>query len=71
MLTLLFVLIAIHSLLKKVSIVDYRSVPAFVWHRQNWSIVHPYIELSKDEVAEIQNLNHYVAGFTDATIEAR
>jgi len=27
--------------------------------------------MTKEELAEIQNLNHYVAGFTDATIEAR
>ncbi|WAR20826.1 DEN10-like protein [Mya arenaria] len=48
-----------------------RSLPAFVWHRQNWSIVHPFVELTSGELADLQNTSHYVAGFTDATVESR
>lgn len=48
-----------------------RSLPAFVWHRQNWNIVFPYVELVEEEVDQLKSNNHYVAGFTDATIESR
>ncbi|KAH3787602.1 DENN domain-containing protein 10-like [Dreissena polymorpha] len=48
-----------------------RSLPAFVWHRQNWQVVYPFVELNKDEIGDLQNTSHYVAGFTDASIESR
>lgn len=48
-----------------------RSLPAFVWHRQNWNIVYPFVELVDDELEHLRNSNHYVAGFSDATVETR
>ncbi|XP_060599901.1 DENN domain-containing protein 10-like [Ruditapes philippinarum] len=48
-----------------------RSLPAFIWHRQNWNIVHPYVELIEEEIDQLKTNTHYVAGFTDATIESR
>ncbi|KAL4232018.1 Protein fam45a [Mactra antiquata] len=48
-----------------------RSLPAFVWHRQNWNIVFPYVEMVDEEIDLLKTNNHYVAGFTDATIESR
>lgn len=48
-----------------------RSLPAFVWHRQNWNILYPYLDLDEVELKELKSSNHYVAGFTDASIEGR
>lgn len=48
-----------------------RAIPALAWHRQNWSVLHPFVELETSEIEELKGSNHYVAGFTDATIEGR
>ncbi|XP_054708728.1 putative DENN domain-containing protein 10 B [Uloborus diversus] len=47
-----------------------RALPAFVWHRQNWNIIYPYMQLSS-EVSELLTLSTYVAGFRDAAVESR
>ncbi|EDV19741.1 expressed hypothetical protein [Trichoplax adhaerens] len=45
-------------------------MPLLSWHRQNWDIVHPFIDLSKtNEVFNLKSLQHYVAGVTDPSIE--
>ena len=49
----------------------HRTLPLFVWHRQNWNIVFPHVELTERELANLTSHGSYVAGFTDATIEAR
>lgn len=43
----------------------------FVWHRQNWNVVFPHVELTGMELADLTSHGTYVAGFTDASIEAR
>ncbi|KAL3864550.1 hypothetical protein ACJMK2_006222 [Sinanodonta woodiana] len=48
-----------------------RSLPALVWHRQNWDIVYPYMELNDTGIDQLRSCNTYVAGFTDATVESR
>ncbi|XP_013772539.1 protein FAM45A-like [Limulus polyphemus] len=48
-----------------------RALPALVWHRQNWNILYPYMELSESECAELISLKTYAAGFTDASVETR
>ncbi|GFR66068.1 protein FAM45A-like [Elysia marginata] len=54
------------------SLLDYtRSIPAFAWHRQNWNIVHSYVQLTEEEIENLQAHSHYVAGFTEAAIEGR
>lgn len=48
-----------------------RSIPAFAWHRQNWSVVHPYVQLNDTDINNLQTNSHYVAGFTEAAVEGR
>ncbi|XP_033757595.1 DENN domain-containing protein 10-like [Pecten maximus] len=48
-----------------------RSLPALVWHRKNWNIAFPFIELSEQELELLKGANSYVAGFTDASLEGR
>lgn len=48
-----------------------RALPAFVWHRQNWQMLHPLEDVVDSELASLKSRPYYVAGFLDATIEAR
>ncbi|XP_072033845.1 DENN domain-containing protein 10-like [Amphiura filiformis] len=48
-----------------------RSIPALVWHRQNWSLLYPYVHLSDDELQDLKATSSYVAGFTDAVVEGK
>ncbi|CAE1230641.1 Protein FAM45A,Putative protein FAM45B [Acanthosepion pharaonis] len=49
-----------------------RSLPGLVWHRQDWSIVIPFITLDNQEVnLDLKGRSSYVAGFTDASIQNR
>ncbi|XP_059173996.1 DENN domain-containing protein 10-like [Physella acuta] len=54
------------------NLLDYtRSIPAFAWHRQNWNILHPNVQLTDAEIENLTSNSHYVAGFTEAAVEGR
>ena len=48
-----------------------RTLPLFVWHRRNWNIVYPWLELDDVELTDLSTHGTYVAGFTDPAIEGR
>ncbi|GFY51952.1 DENN domain-containing protein 10 [Trichonephila inaurata madagascariensis] len=48
-----------------------RALPAFMWHRQDWSIIYPYMQLTNVEISELLSLQTYIAGFRDAAVEGR
>ncbi|KAJ8317079.1 hypothetical protein KUTeg_004983 [Tegillarca granosa] len=48
-----------------------RSLPSLVWHRQNWEIAYPFLELNQAELDELKLNSCYVAGFCDASVEGR
>lgn len=49
----------------------FRSLPALVWHRQNWDIAFPVMEIEDSEVDVLKETSSYVAGVTDASVEGR
>jgi hypothetical protein len=48
-----------------------RVLPQLAWHRQDWSIVRPYVTFAEAELTELMTSGVYVAGFTDARIATR
>lgn len=49
----------------------YRTLPLFVWHRQNWNVVYPNVDLEQEELEDLSTHGTYIAGFTDASVEGR
>ena len=48
-----------------------RTLPLLALHRQNWSIVFPYVDLVEYELSSLQKLSNYVAGFLDSSVQNR
>lgn len=50
----------------------YRTIPLFVWHRQNWNVVYPHLSLDhKGEMEELVKHGTYVAGFLDPSVQGK
>lgn len=48
-----------------------RTLPALVWHRQDWSILHSYMHLHAEELEGLQMCTGYIAGFVDLEVSNR
>ena len=48
----------------------HRALPQLVWHRQNWSIVYPHVEMGGVEVELLKQQSNYIMGSTDPSIES-
>ena len=48
-----------------------RTLPALAWHRQNWGLMHPLVNLEESEVAGLKESGVYVAGCLDPAVKGR
>eukprot|EP01128_Nolandella_sp_AFSM9_P000706 TRINITY_DN1083_c0_g1_i2.p1 TRINITY_DN1083_c0_g1~~TRINITY_DN1083_c0_g1_i2.p1 ORF type:complete len:381 (+),score=110.91 TRINITY_DN1083_c0_g1_i2:68-1144(+) len=49
-----------------------RALPLFVLHRQDWSLLRPFVNLDvQEEVEDLESAGVYVAGFTDVHIRQK
>ena len=50
----------------------HRTIPLFVWHRQNWNVVYPQLRLDNEaEMEELAKHGTYVAGFLNPSVQGR
>mmetsp|Transcript_15860 Transcript_15860/g.61967 ORF Transcript_15860/g.61967 Transcript_15860/m.61967 type:complete len:363 (+) Transcript_15860:105-1193(+) len=48
-----------------------RSFPLFVWHRQNFDQLRPFVNPTEVELEDLEKAKVYIAGFTDPSMKNR
>ena len=48
-----------------------RALPLLVWHRRDWSILRPHVQLEPVQLADLAKAGVFVAGFTDDAVAGR
>ena len=48
-----------------------RALPQFVWHRQNWDILWPQVQMTSEQIEDLQSGGCYCAGFIDPSVRSR
>jgi len=48
-----------------------RAIPLFIWHRRDWDMLHPFVIMEENQIAELEKARVYCAGFTDPEIKNR
>jgi len=48
-----------------------RSLPLFVWQRQEWDLLRPWVLLNETELTDLKKAGVYWAGFTDTSVANR
>lgn len=48
-----------------------RSFPLFVWHRQDFDQLRPFVNPTEVELADLEKAKVYIAGFTDPSMKNR
>eukprot|EP01120_Amphizonella_sp_Union-15-10_P008965 TRINITY_DN330_c0_g1_i2.p1 TRINITY_DN330_c0_g1~~TRINITY_DN330_c0_g1_i2.p1 ORF type:complete len:355 (+),score=56.62 TRINITY_DN330_c0_g1_i2:41-1105(+) len=46
-----------------------RAAPLFIWHRQDWNTLRPFMTITEPEIKDIREEGVYVAGFIDPEIK--
>jgi hypothetical protein len=48
-----------------------RCLPLLVWHRRNFDLLHPLVQLQSDQLEDLTSRGVYCAGFTDDSVKVR
>ena len=48
-----------------------RVLPQFVWGRQNWGILRPFVTLAETEIADLESSGVFCAGLLDGSVRSR
>ena len=48
-----------------------RCLPLLVWHRRDFDLLHPMVQLQSDQLDDLTSLPVYCAGFTDDSVKVR
>lgn len=48
-----------------------RTLPQLVYHRQDWNILRPYIDMSEEELADLSKQPYFIAGCPSSDISLR
>ncbi len=48
-----------------------RAIPLFIFHKQNWNFLRPYVRIDEAELNDLKQTDGYCAGFTDPSIRTK